>query len=198
MNATLLLLALFGCRPLAPEDLVEPEDSEAPPLDSGAGSEDLLPTRCYQELAGYIGTSAPEDALADSISEVHCPHGAGVCYEQIALYDDGMVVYQNILLEGGSVDCVQLATLAEGEVQDLQLLVGALFAQDFVELEGEHARQDPEADEYGVDLYRAQKSAGFLLPVMQCGATCKGYSGSEVLKRALDELWGQAERDITR
>lgn len=171
----------------------QPQDASATQPDAGLTS--TLDGRCFDSLQGYVGTNAANDLLADSLSEVWCD--GDTCYEQVAIYDDGTVVYQNIMLDVGSKGCVHLATLTAAKVATLResLTLWTAPTTPTVALAVECNQNDPTSADYAVDQYRGQQQPGFVRLLIGTSA-CRGPTGSEELKQQLDEFWAVAPREI--
>jgi hypothetical protein len=198
------IVLLAACFSQAPEeqgsesseglDTGGPDTGDSGELDDT--STDSLEGRCYTELMELTGTLAPDDLLLDSISEVHC-QGGQACYEHIALYDDGVVVYQNILLTGVNLDCLVLDMVSEQEMLELDASVATLMSSDGIwsELTTPCERNEPQADAFGVDTYRARREPGFVFPFAE-NLTCRGLEGATDFKLRIDAWWGMATREI--
>ena len=155
--------------------------------------DDALEGRCFDALEQLTAATLPQDLRLDSISEVHC-QGGSACYEHIAIYAEGTVVYQNILLEGGSLACVVLDAMAPEDVAELDALVVGFFdAQPPVGPIEPCEPDDPASDDFGVDQIRGRNGGGVLLPVI---AFCNGPSGAQPLKILFDAYWAEAPREI--
>ncbi len=159
------------------------------------GTPDPLAGRCHTELTALTGTAAPDDLLLDSIAEVHCD-GGDACYEHVAIYEDGVVVYQNIRLTGGSIACTQLGSLSAEDRSTLPARVATLMADegDWVDFD-DCSSSDPASAEFGVDGHRGQVSPGFVRTFFD-NLTCRGAAAAPPFRSLLAGWWAVAPRSF--